>query len=207
MSVKLDANSNVIGSYDTEDLDTHYLPPHKKPGKRRKHLREIEYDLVWNITEMQVKTFVRSIFPRAVGPLTMQLAQEQQLGPQELIYGESRSQGLIQDIAVSSTAPHMLSPQYRQAIQDNNDHQLDELLDFGGRQLFDDLVNEYEQPRAAIAPVTVPNQNTDLMMANTNATMASSLPLTHQFGMSGPHPMDSDRREGTGVSRPYTSIT
>jgi hypothetical protein len=104
MSVKLDAHSNVIGSYEPKDLSWFYWPPKKRSGqsKPRERFRLLTYELVWNITEMQVKTFVRAIIPHPTGPLTMQLAKERPLGPQEFAYGESRSQALVKDIQVSA---------------------------------------------------------------------------------------------------------
>lgn len=52
MSTKLDAQSNVIGSYGTDDLSLFMYPEEKKKGKRRVKMRRLEYELVWNITEM-----------------------------------------------------------------------------------------------------------------------------------------------------------
>jgi hypothetical protein len=200
MSVKLDANSNVIGSYGREDLGTFWKRTEKNTRTR---LREIEYELVWSITEMQVKTFVRAIFPRAIGPLTMQLAQEQALGPHELVYGESRSHGLIRDIEASAAAA--LAP-IAQHI-DNHKYHLDDLLNSSGRQLIDTLANEYEHPRAAVAQMTSLVQNIRPVAQVTNEShVPIPVPLAESLGMPGPSrpaPADGSRQGGTRVSLLY----
>lgn len=125
MSVKLDAHSTVIGSYERDDLSSFMWPEEKKKHKRRVKRRRLDYELVWNITEMQVKTFVRAIFPKPQGPLTMQLTKEEPLGPQELTYGESRSQGLVKDIQVSAReAAHATLPR-QYAESSGRDHALE----------------------------------------------------------------------------------
>lgn len=164
MSVKLDAHSNVIGSYETDDLSWFMWPEEKKKHKRRVKRRFLKYELVWNITEMQVKTFVRAIFPNPTGPLTMQLAKERPLGPQELIYGESRSQALVKDIQVSAreaahaapvARPRQLTENGRNREQTvEQDQRLDDILGSSGRQLVNDLANEYQQPGEEVAQMT-----------------------------------------------------
>jgi hypothetical protein len=170
MSTKLDAHSTVIGCYETEDLATLVWPEEKKKHRRRVKRRYLEHELVWNITEMQVKTFVRAIFPNPTGPLTMQLAKERSLGPHELTYGESRSEALVRDIQVSAgeavhvapaapAAPAALPRQLTAKRRNNGqtveqDEGLDDILGSNGRQLVNDLANEYQQPRAEVAQMT-----------------------------------------------------
>ncbi|KAF8851408.1 hypothetical protein BDZ45DRAFT_150850 [Acephala macrosclerotiorum] len=164
MSVKLDAHSNIIGSYETDDLSWFMWPEEKKKHKRRVKRRLLSYELVWNITEMQVKTFVRAIFPNPTGPLTMQLAEEQPLGPQELIYGESQSQALVKDIQVSAReAAHAVPVARPRQLTENGrtreqtveqDQRLDDILSSSGRRLVNNLANEYQQPRAEVAQMT-----------------------------------------------------
>ncbi|TVY50003.1 hypothetical protein LOCC1_G000105 [Lachnellula occidentalis] len=102
MSVKLDADGNVIGSYELHEMDECMWPAEKRKNKRRFKFRKLEHDLIWNITEMQVKVFVRPIFPNPIGPLTMQLAQERPLQNHEVTVGESRSYALVRDIELST---------------------------------------------------------------------------------------------------------
>jgi len=106
MSEKLDPEGNIIGSYELHEVDEYIMIP-EQPRKyvRRKKYRQLWYDLVWNITEMQVKIYVRPIFPHPTGPLAMQLAQERHLREDEIKSGESRSCALIKDIEVTTQAP------------------------------------------------------------------------------------------------------
>jgi hypothetical protein len=195
MSVKLDAHSNVIGSYETDDLPSFMWPEEKKKHKRRVKRRFLKYELVWNITEMQVKTFVRAIFPNPTGPLTMQLAQERPLSPQELIYGESRSQALVKDIQVSARdAAHAASVARPRQLTGNGrnreqtveqDQGLDDmLLGSNGRQLVNDLANEYQQHRVEVAQMT-----DHVQTARPVAQMTSERqipPTTKPLGILGP---------------------
>jgi hypothetical protein len=171
MSTKLDAQSNVIGSYETKDLSTFMYPEEKKKGKRRLKMRRLDYELVWNITEMQIKTFVKAIFPNPTGPLTMQLAKERPLGHHDLDYGESRSQALVKDIQVSAmeqepfNAPAALP---RPPIENarnieqtvDEDERLDDILGPSGRRLVNDLASEYRQPPAEATHVSYHVQTT-----------------------------------------------
>lgn len=50
---------------------------------------------------MQVKTHVKAIFPRALGPPTMQLAKQRTITADEKRGGESRSVGLERDIMIT----------------------------------------------------------------------------------------------------------
>ncbi|KAL5320456.1 hypothetical protein ACEPPN_011261 [Leptodophora sp. 'Broadleaf-Isolate-01'] len=105
MSQKLDASGNYLGPYALEDLETFNFPEEFQKGKRRLKLRKLEYELVWNITEMQVKVEVRPLFPNPPGPLTTQLAKERPFEAHEKSYtGESRSSALERDIEISKAA-------------------------------------------------------------------------------------------------------
>jgi hypothetical protein len=105
MSQKLDAAGNSLGAYKKEELETFWWPEEYKKGKRRVRLRILHYDLVWNITEMQVKVEVKALFPNPPGPLTTQLAKERPFEAHETAYtGESRSRALERDIEISRAA-------------------------------------------------------------------------------------------------------
>jgi hypothetical protein len=197
MSIKLDAHSNIIGSYHRDDLRTFMWPEELKKGKRRVKKRELEYDLVWNITEMQVKTFVRAIFPNPTGPLTTQLAKERPLGPDEMTYGESRSQALVKDIQVSAReTPHAApialprEPSHNGRTSEKTvgqDQRLDDILGPSGRQLVNDLSNDYQRPRAQVAQMT-----DHVQFAQPAASMANGrhIPqttrMTEPLGIAGP---------------------
>jgi len=105
MSQKLDATGNHLGPYDIEDLESFMFPEEFRKGRRRLRLRRLHYELVWNITEMQVKVEVRPLFPNPPGPLTTQLAKERPFEAHEKSYaGESRSKALDRDIEISKSA-------------------------------------------------------------------------------------------------------
>jgi len=105
MSQKLDAQGNIVGPYKRDDLRTFWFPKKKLRDHRRKRLREFHYDLIWEITEMQVKVYVQGIFQNQVGSPLSQLAKEQALGPDEkTVTGESRSKALDKDIEISNGA-------------------------------------------------------------------------------------------------------
>jgi hypothetical protein len=105
MSQKLDAEGNIVGPYDRDDLRAFIFPEKKVKGHRRQKLRDLHYDLIWEITEMQVKVYVRAIFLNQVGSPLFQLAKEEALGPDEkTVTGESRSKALDKDIEISNGA-------------------------------------------------------------------------------------------------------
>jgi hypothetical protein len=105
MSQKLDSSGNLVGSYGIEDLESYWFPEAKRKGKRREKLRRLHYDLVWDITEIQVKVHVRALFPNQIGPRITQLAKERRLDEHErTLTGESRSNALIKDIEITKTA-------------------------------------------------------------------------------------------------------
>ena len=93
MSERLSADGSFLGPYSPRDMIL-------KGRKSRSRL--LEYDLVWDITEMQVKTHVKAIFPNAVGPTTMQLAKPESVVTTYKRLGEARSVGLEKDIKISS---------------------------------------------------------------------------------------------------------
>ncbi|KAF4624696.1 hypothetical protein G7Y89_g13472 [Cudoniella acicularis] len=124
MSQQLNANGQHIGSYSQDDLLTIHWPEKFVKGKRRWKLRMLEYDLIWDITEMQVKVYIRALFPNANGPPTTQLAKEREIGLDEKVYtGESRSTALQRDIVISGALDE--SPDDEEfAAQNDNEIQL-----------------------------------------------------------------------------------
>lgn len=102
MSQKLDIDGNIVGPYGIDELRTFWFPEEKTKGHRREHLRDLDYDLIWDVTEMQVKVYVQAIFPNQLGSPLFQLAKEQALAPDEkTITGESRSKALDDDIKIA----------------------------------------------------------------------------------------------------------
>lgn len=102
MSQKLDAAGNYLGAYTKNDMETFMFPEQPKKKVYRKAYWRLHYELVWNITEMQVKLHIRPLFPNPPGALTTQLAKERMFEADETIFtGESRSQALERDIAIS----------------------------------------------------------------------------------------------------------
>jgi hypothetical protein len=104
MSQKIDSTGILLGPYGLEDLETYMFPEVKMKGKRRERFRRLDYELVWDITEMQVKVHVRALFRNQTGPRTTQLAKERRLEGERAPAGESRSKALIRDIEISTTA-------------------------------------------------------------------------------------------------------
>ena len=105
MSQKIDTTGTLLGAYEKKDLEVFMFPEVFKKGKRRRKIRKLDYDLVWDITEMQVKVHVRAVFPNPSGPLITQLAKERPIQSNELLFtGESRSKGLERDIEISRRA-------------------------------------------------------------------------------------------------------
>lgn len=106
MSQKIDANGTLLGSYTKDELQPYWWPEKYREGRRRRRLKMLDYDFIWNITEMQVKVHIRPIFPNPPGPLTTQLAKECHFESHETIHaGESRSKALEKDIVISRAAP------------------------------------------------------------------------------------------------------
>jgi hypothetical protein len=103
MSVKLDENGKSIGPYKPNDMGEDYYTP-KKKGSRMTKLRRLEYELLWEITEMQVKLHIRPLFPGCDRPTT-QLAEQVSLTPNDRTSsGESRSKALKDDIKLVAAA-------------------------------------------------------------------------------------------------------
>lgn len=101
MSQKMDAQGKIGGPYGRDDLNTLYFPAKKLKGHRREIFRELHYDLIWEITEMQVKVHVQANFPKQIGPPLCQLALEHELEPDEVpLAGESRSEALEKEIEI-----------------------------------------------------------------------------------------------------------
>lgn len=155
MSQKLDAEGNIVGPYEREDLRSFLYPEKKVKGHRREKLRDLHYDLIWEITEMQVKVYVQAIFPNQVGSPLFQLAKEQALGPDEkTVTGESRSKALDKDIEISNGA----SEEHDDDDDDDEGHEdasEDERPDIprklrvlDGSQHVNGHPRQHEQPRA-----------------------------------------------------------
>jgi len=112
MSQRIDTTGTLLGPYGKEDLEVFWFPETYRKGKRRKKLMRLDYDLVWDITEMQVKLHIRAVPLNSSGPLITQLAKERHFGASEKLYtGESRSKGLKQDIEISNSATSVLHPE------------------------------------------------------------------------------------------------
>jgi hypothetical protein len=79
MSQKIDTDGNSIGAYEPNDLRDYWA---KSKGRNfpRERVHRLDYNLIWHITEMQVKLHVQGIFPKQVGPALSQLAKELRLG-------------------------------------------------------------------------------------------------------------------------------
>ncbi|TVY83310.1 hypothetical protein LSUE1_G001552 [Lachnellula suecica] len=103
-SVKLDSKGNAIGSYTEDDLECYSVPLDKKKGKKRKGtkmLRVLWYELIYKMTDMQIKVHVRLIIPNSPGPFASQLAEEVLL---EKDFGESRSISLVKELEISQAS-------------------------------------------------------------------------------------------------------
>ena len=121
MSQKFDASGTLLGAYGRDDLEACWFPELYRKGKRRVKLRRLDYDLVWDITEMQVKIHIRAVPQNTSGPLTTQLAKERRFEAHEKLYtGESRSRGLKRDIEISHSARSMHNPKTPQVPMMDN---------------------------------------------------------------------------------------
>ena len=161
-----------------------------------------------DITEMQVKTHVKAIFPKAIGPPTMQLAKEKTITSNEKRGGESRSFGLERDIKITESneeAPHIteadhdlsgdnsgtvttteMARQARQARQPSID--LDEFL--GNRRLVEDLASAHPHRRAR-SPSVRGEVRSDRV---SNHSMSEGNRVNHSWRM--PPMTSSSRKEG-----------
>jgi len=177
MSQKIDTTGTLLGAYEKKDLEVFMFPEVFKKGKRRRKIRKLDYDLVWDITEMQVKVHVRAVFPNPSGPLITQLAKERPIQSNELLFtGESRSKGLERDIEISRRAKY--TPDL--------DHSDPPLLsvenstpgsptDFGApasSHLVDDQIRQEQQQGPIERPPTSPSTRNTLHLGrrNTNST-------------------------------------
>jgi hypothetical protein len=151
MSQKLDAAGNSLGAYRKEELETFKWPEEYKKGRRRVRLRRLHYDLVWNITEMQVKVEVKALFPNPPGPLTTQLAKERPFEAHETAYtGESRSMALERDIEISRAAisrPREEDSLPQEGLTDLRGHASTHLVDDPARQHHPQQGGSTERPQ------------------------------------------------------------
>jgi hypothetical protein len=157
MSQKLDAAGNSLGAYKREELETFWWPEEYKKGRRRMRLRILHYDLVWNITEMQVKVEVKALFPNPPGSLTTQLAKERPFEAHETAYtGESRSMALERDIEISRAAisrPREEDPlpqeeaDVQEGLTDLHGHASTHLVDDSARQHHPQQPDSTERPQ------------------------------------------------------------
>jgi hypothetical protein len=104
MSQKIDENGQFVGRYYKEDLETvSWETVVKRKRKRSTKLRKLHYELLWHITEMQVKVYVQALFSKQVGLPVFQLANERRLdGNEKIFLGESRSKALVADIEITA---------------------------------------------------------------------------------------------------------
>lgn len=104
MSEKLDGNGRSIGPYDIDDLEEESLLKRTKNRKYNYSYRKLEYELMWTITEMQVKVHIRPLFP-GFEKHTAQLAEQLSLSSSDKVSGgESRSKALKHDIKLVANA-------------------------------------------------------------------------------------------------------
>lgn len=205
MSQKLDANGNPLGAYEKEELETFWYPEEYKKGRRRVRLRILNYELIWNITEMQVKVYIRALFPNPPGPLTTQLAKERAFEADETAYtGESRSRALERDIEISRAA--ISRPREEEPLpQGESDVQwgLTDLPEHARANLVDEPAgqDQSQQQSSTERPQTTSSARIILHLGprNTNDSVngsASKLPnLPQQSSSDSPKP-DGRRRDG-----------
>jgi hypothetical protein len=72
-SKKLNASGKDLGCYKRKDMKVETFC-HDQNSKRTSSYYTLEYDLIWQITEMQLKIGYRPHFHKAKGPATIQLA-------------------------------------------------------------------------------------------------------------------------------------
>ncbi|KAF4631492.1 hypothetical protein G7Y89_g6638 [Cudoniella acicularis] len=125
MSQRTDAFGQLVGCYEKDDLRDVWWPEVVVKKHRRTKHKRLDYDLLWDITEMQVKVHVRALIPNAIGPRTTQLAEQRELSRGERVYvTESRSAALQNDISISSSVASAAGPRLgREARQARNESQ------------------------------------------------------------------------------------
>lgn len=105
MSQKVDSSGNMLGPYHEENLGCLPDSPFESKTRRRSDRlkqRVLHYNLIWDITEMQVKLHVQALIPDSEGPLMTQLAKERLLDQDEKeVATESRSMALDKDIMLT----------------------------------------------------------------------------------------------------------
>jgi hypothetical protein len=102
MSQKIDSRGNVLGPYCEDDLRVVKIKGRQRKNRSQNKQRQLDYYLIWDITEMRVKIHIQGKFPKNDGPLIPQLAKERLLGQGEKIaVNESRSTALQHDIRLT----------------------------------------------------------------------------------------------------------
>ncbi|KAH7410655.1 hypothetical protein BKA64DRAFT_359215 [Cadophora sp. MPI-SDFR-AT-0126] len=219
MSEKLSAAGDFLGSYSIKDLEYKcFRPPGRKTLKGSKYHRILHYNLVWDITEMQVKTYVKANFPKAVGPRTMQLAKQRSIAADEIHAGESRSLGLQRDIMITEGIEEIPSvpdgrhdadgmdagPIDRRAGRDR-EPSLDDLDDLlGGRSLIEELArahpHQHRETSSNDSPGTqlrTRSLNRSAIEDNTPNNQWRMAQGSNSSSMAGSSKQDGRRREGT----------
>ncbi|KAH7346272.1 hypothetical protein BKA65DRAFT_273914 [Rhexocercosporidium sp. MPI-PUGE-AT-0058] len=168
---------------------------------------------------MQVKTHVKAIFPRAIGPPSMQLAKQRTITADEKRGGESRSIGLERDIMItegSEELPPVPVPNHNPAsIHTGIDSNivrparepsidLDDLL--GSRRLIEDLANahphqqtrrpNHESPRPALRDGGANRSSGSRIDDNIATQSCSMIQRSSSSSMAGNSRQDGRRREG-----------
>lgn len=224
MSERLSPTGDFLGSYSIKDLEYRcFKPPGQKSAKGSKYLRILHYNLVWDITEMQVKTHVKADFPNAVGPPTMQLCKQKPIAAGERRTGESRSIGLERDIMITEGDEEM--PQIHEGSQGVDDVRaipearppgrgreasldLDEFL--GGRSLIEDLARAHphqrrESPEYNRQRPQLRNRSSNRYIVDdgipigTPPNQLRMVQLSSSSSFAGTSKQDGRRREGTYI--------
>jgi hypothetical protein len=102
MSQKVDSRGNVLWPYCEDDLSVVKIKGRQSKNRSQNKQRQLDYYLIWDITEMRVKIHIQGKFPKNDGPLIPQLAKERLLAQDEkTVVKESRSTALQQDIRLT----------------------------------------------------------------------------------------------------------
>ena len=102
MSQKVDSRGNVLGPYCEDDLGC--IMSSRGKGRPQDRQRVLYYDLIWDITEVQVKIHVQAHFPNPECPLISQLAIEKLLDwDEKTATTESRSMAFEKGIQLTHT--------------------------------------------------------------------------------------------------------
>lgn len=187
MSQKLDANGNILGQFEPSDLEQFTFWERKRESNKKRKRRRLHYELIWHITEMQVKVHVKALFPNPAGPLVWQLAAERDIGEDNKTMRESMSKALKRDIEISSCAPAHINV-VDLSDESDNDMQYDFADIYGpsGVQLVTELVNT-RQNRAVeeeSPPTGSPTGWSSL--PSPGAPINNSIPVSHIESYSSP---------------------